>query len=88
MAKTKQAGEMPAPASAKSDKDWEAEDALRTMTRAEEHKSDPDMMKRVGAHAKKQSDAMSGVLASLQKQGLVSDKAASKIANRRTAPRK
>jgi len=38
----------------KMDNKWEAEDALRTLIRAEEIKKDKDLMKRVETLAKKQ----------------------------------
>lgn len=75
----------------KSQSDWEAEDGLRTLQRAQDHQNNPDMMDRIGKVAKKQSDgldAIMGKLPQLQKQGLVSDSQAAKIANRRTAARK
>lgn len=75
----------------KSDSDWEAEDGLRTLQRAQDHQNNPDMMTRIGKVAKKQSDgldAIMGKLPQLQKQGLVSDSQAKKIADRRTAARK
>lgn len=83
MAKTKQAGEMAA--SPKPDKDWEAEDALRTMQRAEEHQNDTAMMKRVGTHVKKQTDSLAAVQAKLEARGLISPKSAEKLAKRRAA---
>lgn len=82
MAKEKSAGIGAAPSPA-SDKDYEAEDALRTMQRAEEHQGDADLMKRVGAHVKKQSASLSKVQAKLQSQGLISDKQAAKMAKRK-----
>lgn len=69
------------------DRDWEAEDALRTMQRAEEHQQDPDMVKRVATHAKKTQAGLSAVMAKLQKQGLISDKQAAKVGNRTSAAR-
>jgi hypothetical protein len=79
MAKEKSAGIAAAPA---ADKDYEAEDALRTMTRAEEHQGDKDLMKRVGSHVQKQAASLSKVQAKLQAQGLISDKQAEKMAKR------
>lgn len=74
---------------AKSDeRDWEAESALRTMQEAEQHQQNPDMMKRVAAHAGKQRDGLDAVMAKMQKAGTVSDKQAAKFANRRKAARK
>lgn len=64
------------------EKDYEAESALDTMQRAEEHQANPDMMKRVATHAKKKADGMAGVMEKLRKQGLVSDKEAEKVARR------
>lgn len=80
MAKEKSAG-IAAP-SPMPDKDYEAEDALRTMQRAEEHQGDKPLMKRVGAHVQKQSASLAKVQAKLQSRGLISDKQAEKMAKR------
>lgn len=64
------------------DRDWEAESALRTMQEAEQHQQNPDMMKRVTTHAKKQQAGLSAVMAKLQKRGIISDKQAAKAAKR------
>lgn len=64
-------------ASPVSDRKWETEDALRTLTRAYEIVKDPKLMgdvkKLAGERAKEMSD-ISGKLAGLSKMGLVSDK--------------
>lgn len=75
------AGATPSPSADKDD--WEAQDALRTIQRAQDHSDNPDMMKRVNQVAQKQMDGLS----KLQKQGLVSDSQAEKMTNRRTTPR-
>lgn len=67
---------------AADDRDWEAESALRTMQEAEQHQNDPDMVKRVAVHAKKQQAGLSAVMAKMQKRGLVSDKQAEKATRR------
>lgn len=67
------------------DKDYEAEDALRTMQRAEEHQGDKDLMKRVGSHVKKQSASLANVQAKLEARGLISPKQAEKMAKRKAA---
>lgn len=77
-----------APSVAESDRDWEARSAFNTIKDAEKHQADPDMMKRVAKHAQTESDGLTAVMAKLQKQGLVSDNQAAKIARRRSAPRK
>ena len=41
------------------DRDWEARDALSTLTRAEQIKSDPKMMARVRPLARQQKEALS-----------------------------
>lgn len=68
MAKTKAACSAPAP-----DRKWEVEDAVRTLTRAEEIKADPKMMEAVATMAKEKVDDMKAV-ERLAKRGLVSDK--------------
>lgn len=44
-----------------SDNDWEVEDALRTLTRAEEIKKNPKMMAKVRAMAKDKIKRMQGL---------------------------
>lgn len=41
--------------------DWEAKDALRTLTRGHEIRSNKGLMRRVGAHAKRESEALARV---------------------------
>jgi hypothetical protein len=86
MAKSSKSGSAIAEAApAKPKDDWDAQDALRTMQRAEEHQSDKDLMKRVGAHVTKQADSLAKVQAKLESRGLISPKQAQKIAKRRVA---
>lgn len=70
---------------AKDDRDWEAESAFRTLQESEKHQANPDMMKRVAKHAEKEKSGLDAVMSKLQKRGLVSDKQAKKMANRREA---
>lgn len=67
------------------DTDWQARSAFNTIKDAEQHQQDPDMMKRVATHAKKESAGLSAVMSKLQKRGLVSDKQAEKMAKKRGA---
>lgn len=46
----------PSPTPMDMDRKWQAEDDMRTLTRAEEVKSDKGRMKAVSEHAKKQVD--------------------------------
>lgn len=41
--------------------DWEAKDALRTLTRAHEIRANKGLMKRVGAHARRESESLARV---------------------------
>lgn len=75
-------------APAKSDSDYEAEDALRTMTRAEDHSQDKDLMGRVAKHVDKQVSSLSKVQAKLEARGLISPKQAEKAAKKRGAEAK
>lgn len=79
MAKSKNA---PAPVSAVSDRDWEVEDALRTLTKAYDIVKDEKMMAKVkklaGTKAKEMSD-IAGNMSVLAKRGLISDKQAEKV---------
>lgn len=82
----KSTGAIASPNSA--DRDYEAESALDTMQRSEEHQANPDMMKRVAKHAQKKASGLNAVMAKLgklQKSGAVSDKQAEKIAKKREA---
>lgn len=72
-------------ASPTSERDYEAESALDTMQRAEEHQSNPDMMKRVVKHAQKKATGLDAVMAKLRARGLVSDKQAAKAERKRAA---
>lgn len=45
----------------KDEKDYEAESAMDSIMRAEEHKADPDMMKRVKKHAGRKVKALKGL---------------------------
>lgn len=84
MAKSKPTeGSAIASPSAESDRDWEAESAFRTMKEAEQHQANPDMMKRVVKHAKKESGALNSVMSKLRARGLVSDKQAEKAEKKR-----
>lgn len=74
-----------APSAEKPDRDYEAESALDTMQRAEEHQTDPDMMKRVAKHAQKKASGIDSVMSKLRARGLVSDKQAEKAEKKRAA---
>lgn len=77
MAKAKKKSE-PAPASIGMDKDYRAEDDMRTLTRAEEIKADGERMKGAAAKAKEQAENSRKVIA-LHKAGKISDKQAAKL---------
>lgn len=68
-----------------SDRDYEAESALRTMQEAEQHQQNPDMMQRVAVHAEKQKSGLDAVMSKLRKSGAVSDKQAARIAKRKAS---
>jgi len=59
------------------DKDYQAEDDMRTLSRAEEIKGDGDRMKRAAGKAKEQAANAKKVIA-LHKAGKISDKAKAK----------
>ena len=44
-----------------SDKDYEAKDAMDTLMRAEEHKQNPDLMKRVHKHVQRKKKAIRSI---------------------------
>ena len=60
------------------DKDYQAEDDMRTLTRAEEIKGDGDRMKAAAGKAKEQAHHAKKVIA-LHKAGKISDKAKAKL---------
>lgn len=75
-----------APASIGGDRDdWEAEDAMRTLMRADEIKGNEALMKRVqkkaADHAKKSADIAQRA-ASLARRGLISDSQMSKMSDK------
>jgi len=49
-----------------SDKDWEADDAVRTLERAHEIKANPEMMSRVKKRAGRKLAALKGLSADLE----------------------
>ena len=53
-----------------TERDYEAEDAYGTMLRAEQHRGNHPLMKRVRAHAKKQSNAHSALMKRLEGKSL------------------
>lgn len=84
----KSTGAIASPSTSEDDTDWQARSAFNTIKDAEQHQQDPDMMKRVATHAKKESAGLSAVMSKLQKRGLVSDKQAEKIAKKRAGDEK
>lgn len=59
--------DMPAPAApSKPERDYDAEHAFDTIMRAEEHKQDKGLMKRVAKHAKTRHKAMKSVIKSMK----------------------
>lgn len=58
---------------------WELEDALRVLTRAEELRSDPKLMRDVAKFAKDKAEEAEEVAESLSKRGLISDKEAERL---------
>lgn len=77
MAKTKKKTEAVA-AAPMQDRDYQAEDDMRTLTRAEEIKGDGARMKAAAVKAKEQAANAKKVMA-LHKAGKISDKAAAKL---------
>ena len=61
------------------DKNWRAEDDVRTLERAEEIKADEGRMKEAAKVAREKTAAMAKVTASLEKRGLISGKAKAKL---------
>lgn len=61
-----------------SDDQWKVEDALRTLSRAEEIKSDPELMKKVRGLAEDKVEDFAKI-AGLAKRGLISDKQAERM---------
>jgi hypothetical protein len=53
-----------------TERDYEAEGAYDTMLRAEQHRGNPPLMKRVRAHASKQSKAHSALMKRLEGKSL------------------
>ena len=82
MAKSKS---MPASIGVETREDWEAEDAMRTLMRADEIKGDAGLMKRVqkkaAVHAKKSAD-IAARASNLAKRGLISDSQMSKMSEK------
>lgn len=70
---TKPASPAQAAESAERERKYQVEDGLRTLTRAEEIKGDPDLMRDVAAHAKEQAE-VAARSARMVKGGLISDK--------------
>lgn len=67
----------------KTDRDWEIDDAVRTLTRAQEIESDAKMMAKVKKRAAEQAAELQQVagtkIDALYKRGLISDKQAAKL---------
>lgn len=61
MAKAKKAKSVPAMSTVEVDKNWQAEDDMRTLLRAEEIRADGARIRRARAAAKKQLKAVSKV---------------------------
>lgn len=71
-----------------SERRWEVEDALRTLTRAEEIKADKKLMGEVETHALEKAEELEEVAAKAKdfaKRGLISDKQAEKLKGRKAA---
>jgi len=84
MAKSKSAPTCCGPSSADSRK-YEIEDALRTLTRAEEVKADKTLMAGVEKLAKEKAREMNTIAGSLAKKGLISDKQEAKLKGKKAA---
>lgn len=71
------------PSAPASNEDWEIDDAVRTLTRAQEIENDPKLMakvkKRAAEKAKELTEVANGQVASMVKRGMISDKQADKL---------
>lgn len=70
---------MPSGPSAAERRKLDVEDALRTLTRAEEIKTDKSLMREVAKLAKEKASEMNTVADNLSKRGLISDKQRAKM---------
>lgn len=66
------------PESAERERKYQVEDGLRTLSRAEEVRADPKLMRDISAHAKEQAEIASRT-ATMIKGGLISDKQAARM---------
>jgi ribosomal protein S20 len=66
-----------------ADRDWEIDDAVRTLTRAQEIEADPKLMEKVKKRAAEQAAELTEVagskVAAMVKRGLISEKQAAKL---------
>lgn len=83
MAKAKSSTAVPCGMSAADSRRYEVDDALRTLTRAEEIKADKsliaDVQKAAAARATDMQKIAGGKTGALMKRGLISDKAAARM---------
>lgn len=80
MAKAKTSEVAPASPSKGERHSWEVDDALRTLTRAEEVKDDKGLMRDVAKKAREQAADMTKIADRLAGKGLISDKQREKMA--------